>query len=112
MPKLAAIYKEAKERGLSMVTVDQDEDAGKAADFLSKAGYTSPNFHDGDGEIENLMGSSGIPRAVLVDASGRVVYDGTGDDEKRLRMHLAQLGPEFKDLATPPAAAQPRTASK
>jgi hypothetical protein len=95
-----------------MVTVDQDEDAAKAADFLAKAGYTWPNFHDGDGEIEKLMGSSGIPRTVLVDASGRVVYDGTGTDEQRLRAHLAQLGPEFKDLAAAPAAPPPSAAAR
>lgn len=85
-----------------MISVDQDQEASKAVDFLAKNGYEWPNFHDGDGEIEKLMGSGGIPRTVLVDASGQIVYDGTGMDEKRLRTRLAQLGPEFRDL-TPKA---------
>ncbi len=105
MPKLAEIYSEGKEKGLVFISVDQDEDASKASDFLAKKGYTWPNFHDGDGEIEKLMGSSGIPRTVLVDAKGQIVYDGTGGDENHLRAHIAQLGPEFKDLV--PKAAQP-----
>jgi hypothetical protein len=58
------------------------------------------------------MGSSGIPRTVLVDANGQIVYDGTGGDENRLRTHLAQLGPEFKDLAPKDPQAAPCVASK
>ena len=112
MPKLAEIYKEGKDKGLVLLSVDQDEDASKAADFMAKKGYPWPNFHDGDGEIETLMGSSGIPRIVLVDAKGQIVYDGAGSDENRLRTHIAELGPEFKDLAPKPGQSQPCVASK
>jgi thiol-disulfide isomerase/thioredoxin/outer membrane lipoprotein-sorting protein len=102
MPKLAEIYKEGKEKGLVMISVDQDQEPSKAVDFLARNGYQWPNFHDGDGEIEKLMGSGGIPRTVLVDATGQIVYDGTGMDEKRLRTRLAQLGPEFRALTPKP----------
>jgi thiol-disulfide isomerase/thioredoxin len=105
MPKLAEIYKEGKDKGLVMISVDQDQEASKAVDFLAKKGYEWPNFHDGNGEIEKLMGSGGIPRTVLVDAKGQIVYDGTGMDENHLRTHLAKLGPEFRDLS--PKAPQP-----
>jgi thiol-disulfide isomerase/thioredoxin/outer membrane lipoprotein-sorting protein len=104
-PMLAEIYKEGKDKGLVMISVDQDQEATKASDFLSKKGYDWPNFHDGDGEIEKLMGSGGIPRTVLVDAKGQIVYDGTGMDENHLRTHLAQLGPEFRDLTPKPQPA-------
>jgi len=112
MPKMAEIYKQGKDKGLVLLSVDMDEDATKAGDFLQKRGYSWPNFHDGDGDIARLMGSSPIPRVVLVDAKGQIAYDGTGIDENRVRTHLAELGPEFADLAprakTPPcdAAAQ------
>lgn len=105
MPKLAALYNEGKDKGLVLISVDQDEDPAKAADLLAKKGYAWPNFHDGDGAIEKLMGSSPIPRLVLVDPQGRIVYDGAGADENRLRKHISQLGPEFRDLA--PKAPQP-----
>ena len=112
MPRLADIYKDGKDKGLLLVSVDQDQDAAKAADLLAKKGYTWPNFHDGDGEIEKLMGSSPIPRVVLVDAQGRIIYDGTGADENRLRRHIAALGPEFHDLAPKPPQPAPCVAAK
>ena len=112
MPKLAEIYKEAKDRGLVLLSVDQDEDAAKATEFMAKNGYPWPNFHDGDGEIEKLMGSGAVPRTVLVDAKGQIVFDGSGGDENRLRTHLAQLGPEFKDLAPKLLPSPPCVASK
>lgn len=112
MQRLAEIYTEGKDKGLAFVSVDQDEDAAKASDFLAKRGYTWPNFHDGDGGIEKLMGSSAIPRTVVVDAKGEVVYDGSGMDENRLRTHLAQLGPEFAELAPKPKKAAPCVASR
>jgi thiol-disulfide isomerase/thioredoxin len=112
MPKLAEIYKEGKDKGLVMISVDQDQEASKAADFLAKNGYEWPNFHDGDGEIEKLMGSGGIPRTVLVDAGGQIVYDGTGMDESHLRTHLAKLGPQFRDLTPKPPQPAPCVAAK
>jgi thiol-disulfide isomerase/thioredoxin len=111
LPQIAQIYQEAKDKGLVLLTVDQDEDQAKAASFLAKKDYTWPNFHDGDGEIEKLMGSSGVPRTVLVDAQGQIVYDTTGGNEDQLRTHLAKLGPEFASLAPKPKLA-PCAASK
>lgn len=102
-PKLAVIYKEGKNKGLVLLSIDQDEDPAKATGFLFKHGYDWPNFHDGDGEIAKLMGSSGLPRTVLVDANGRIVFDGMGVPEDRLRMHLTKLGPEFRDFAAIPS---------
>jgi thiol-disulfide isomerase/thioredoxin len=111
MPQLAEIYKEGKDKGLVLLSVDRDEEADKATGFMTKKGYTWPNFHDGDGEIEKLMGSSGIPRLMLVDAQGTIVFDTTGSDENKLREHLAKLGPEYADLAPKPKpspGAEPR----
>jgi thiol-disulfide isomerase/thioredoxin len=111
LPELAEIFQEAKEKGLVLLAVDQDEDQTAAANFLAKKGYSWPDYHDGDGAIEKLMGSSGVPRAVLVDAQGMIVYDTTGVDGDKLRTHLAKLGPEFASLAPKPKPA-PCAASK
>jgi hypothetical protein len=102
-PQLAKVYEEAKDKGLVLISIDQDEYAATAANFFAKKGYTWPEFHDGGGEIENLMGSSGIPRLVLVDTEGQITYDGDGDDNK-LRTHLAGRGQEFQELAPKPMA--------
>lgn len=105
LPELAEIYQEAKDKGLVLLAVDQDEDPTAAVNFLAKKGYTWPDFHDGDGAIEKLMGSSVVPRAVLLDAQGMIVYDTTGVDGDQLRTHLAKLGPEFASLGPKPKLA-------
>lgn len=111
LPHLAEIYKEGKEKGMVFLSVDRDQDAATATGFMKKKGYDWPNFHDGDGEVEKLMGSSGIPRIVLVDSNGTIVFDTTGSDEDKLRAHLAKLGPDYLNLAPKPKPA-PCVASK
>lgn len=100
LPKLGKIYEEAKDKGLVLILVDLDEEAKTATDFLAKKGYTWPDFHD-DGEVEKLMGSSGIPREVLIDAQGKIVYDGEMDEDE-LRTEIAKLGPEYAFLRPKP----------
>jgi thiol-disulfide isomerase/thioredoxin len=111
LPDLAKLYEQAKHTDLVIVTVDQDEEATKADAFLKKKGYPWRNFHDGDGEIQKLMGFSGIPRTILIDAHGQVVYDGTGSDENLLRAALAKLGSQYLPLSQEPKAKHP-TASE
>ena len=101
-PQLAKVYQEAKDNGLILLTVDQDEEADTAAEFLAKKGYNWPNFHDGDGEIERLVGSSVIPRTMVVDAQGMITYDSVGMNEDQLRTEIAKLGPEYAALLPKP----------
>jgi thiol-disulfide isomerase/thioredoxin len=102
LSRLAQIEKEAKDKGLVLLTVDQDEEADTAIKFLKQKGYTWSNFHDGDGEIENLAGSTGIPRTMLIDPQGKIVYDAVGTDEDALRTEITKLGPEYSALAPKP----------
>jgi thiol-disulfide isomerase/thioredoxin/outer membrane lipoprotein-sorting protein len=102
MPQLAALYKDAKRKGLVLISVDQDEDAAKATEFMKKHGYDWENFHDGDGAMAKLLPPTGIPHVMLVDENGIVSYDVMGGDENRLRAHVAKLGPQFADLAPKP----------
>lgn len=97
LPQLAKIYQEGRDKGLIMLSIDRDEEAKTATDFLSKKGYTWPDFHD-DGDIEKLMGPSGIPRTVLVDAQGKIVYDAIAPNDDQLRTEIAKLGPEYVSL--------------
>jgi hypothetical protein len=80
--------------------VDEDEEAQMAKDFLAKKNYTWANFHD-DGEIMYEVGSSGIPRTLLIDKQGKVIYDGDGE-ESGLRAGIAKLGPEYASIAPKP----------
>jgi thiol-disulfide isomerase/thioredoxin len=104
LPNVAKIYQEAANKGLVLLSIDQDEEAKTATDFLAKKGYTWPDFHD-DGDIEKLMGSSGIPRVVLVDAQGKIVYDATAPSDDELRTQIAKLGPEYASLQPKPKQA-------
>jgi hypothetical protein len=102
LPQLARIYGEAKDKGLVLLAVDQDEEANTATEFLAKKGYNWPDFHDGDGEIERLVGSFGIPRTMLIDAQGKIIYDAGGMDDDALRTEITKLGPEYAALAPKP----------
>lgn len=103
LAELALIYAEAKDKQLVILSVDQDEEAKTATDFLAKKGFTWPNFHD-DGEISKSLGSSGIPRTILIDPQGRIVYDGMGAEDE-LRTAVVKLGPEYASLAPKPQQA-------
>jgi thiol-disulfide isomerase/thioredoxin len=104
LPNVAKIYQEAANKGLVLLSIDQDEEAKTATDFLAKKGYTWPDFHD-DGDIEKLMGASGIPRVVLVDAYGKIVYDAIAPSDDELRTQIAKLGPEYAFLQPKPKQA-------
>jgi len=109
LPRIAQIYQETKGKGLIVISIDRDEEAQTAADLLTKKGYSWPNFHD-DGEIEKLIGSSGIPRAMLIDGRGKIVYDGQMDEDE-LRNEIAKLGPEYRSLRSNPSQAPCRTSN-
>jgi thiol-disulfide isomerase/thioredoxin len=110
LPSLAQLADEGKQGGLAVILVDRDDDPGKAAAYLHQKGLTLTNFHDGDGQIETMLGYAPIPRDLMVDQAGWVVFDGIYDANK-LRNRLAELNPAFKDLARP-TQASPCVASK
>ena len=102
LPQLQTLYKEARDKGLILISIDQDEDANTGSEFLAKKGYDWRNFHDGDGQVEKLLGAAPLPRMILVDSTGRVTYDAIGQHEDDLRNQLVKLGPEFASLAPKP----------
>lgn len=101
---LSAIYKEGRDKGLTLITIDQDEEAATAEAMLSRKGYDWMNVHD-PGEITKALGgTNGIPRTIVVNREGKVVYDRTAGSETELRKAIAALGPEFASLAPKPEA--------
>jgi thiol-disulfide isomerase/thioredoxin/outer membrane lipoprotein-sorting protein len=101
MPSVKRLYSEATKYGLVMLSIDEDEDAKKATDFLSENKDLWPNFHD-DGEIARSFPNEGIPHFVLIDSAGTVVFSRSSFDEPALRTAIAKLGPEFATLAKTP----------
>lgn len=111
MPKLASLYQQTRDKGLVLLTIDKDEDAEDATHFLAKNHYGWANFHD-DGDVGKAFGEHfGIPRTVLIDATGKIVYDRSGANDDQLRAAVAKLGHEYAFL-TPKALPNPCVASK
>ncbi len=99
LPELAEIYQEAKGKGLIVLAVDQDHDPDKGSSFLQKKGYQWPDFHDPEGEVHKQLSNEGLPHVILVDSTGTIVHEGSGEDAKELRSRIAKLGPQFSSLA-------------
>ncbi|MGB8590628.1 MAG: TlpA disulfide reductase family protein [Candidatus Acidiferrales bacterium] len=98
LPALEKIREEAAEKGLVMISIDEDEDAKAAADLWAKRAVPWPNYHD-DGAIVKQLPTHGIPFLVLIDASGNTVFSKEGFYEDELRAALAKMDPAFAPLA-------------
>jgi cytochrome c biogenesis protein CcmG/thiol:disulfide interchange protein DsbE len=99
LPELGEIYEETNKEGLIFLAVDHDDEPGKGSSFLRKKGYLWPDFNDPEAEAHKQLGYAGIPRVLLVDSTGTVVYDRTGSNLTGLRSRIAKLGLEFETLA-------------
>lgn len=93
-PDLEKLFHDTNDKGLVLLSIDEDEDAKAATDFWAKRALAWPNFHD-NGEISRQFMQSGIPQFVLIDAAGKVVFVATGAEPDRLRTAIGKLGPPF-----------------
>jgi thiol-disulfide isomerase/thioredoxin len=106
MPQMAELYQQTKDKGLVLISVDEDEDAKSAADFLAKKNNPWPNFHD-SGDIKKAFSQSALPYTLLIDPQGKIVFSkiGSSDDSlSDLRAAIAALGPEFSSVRQPAKA--------
>lgn len=95
MPQMAELYQQTKDKGLVLLSVDEDEDAKTAVDFLARRHEPWPNFHD-SGDIGKALQKAGLPYTVLIDRQGKIVFCKTGysdDSLSDLRAAIAKLGP-------------------
>jgi hypothetical protein len=109
--EVGSVTRNFPKRVVSREVREADEKPDTAAGFLSKRGYDWPNFHDDNGEIQKLMGSTPIPRLVLIDSQGKIAYDAVGPTGDELRAAIAKLGREYEFLSPKPKQA-PCVASK
>lgn len=89
------IYAEFKDKGLEVISFDQDRDAAKATEYLARHHYEWKNFHDEDRKVATALQCDGFPLAVLIDANGKIIYFDFGGEDADLRKAIAGLGPEF-----------------
>jgi thiol-disulfide isomerase/thioredoxin len=87
IPHLNAIYKKYKDKGLMIVGVT-DEDNQTIRKFTKSVPMDYFPATDRGGKLQKEFGVQGIPHAVLVNASGEIVWEGhpmnlkDGDVEK------------------------------
>ncbi len=93
-PQLDALHKDFKDKGVTVLAVNLDEQR-KAADlFLSTRPHTMPVVFDPAGTAAETFGLKGMPSSVIVDRKGIIRFIHMGYTEKTLaqyRVELAQL---------------------
>jgi cytochrome c biogenesis protein CcmG, thiol:disulfide interchange protein DsbE len=102
MPAMATLQHDFTAHGGLFLTINQDNTPEDATDYLKQHHYDWQDFHDTDSKLSTPFHIEGIPDVLLIDSSGKVVYDYVGSDEPSLRRAIAKLGPEFQALAPPP----------
>jgi len=106
---LKQLYAETGSKGLIWISVDSDEDATTATQFLSREHVVWPNYHDEGGTLGKLVQREGIPLGILIDSEGKVTFYESGYRINELRAAIAKLGPEFGSVAKagPASSANP-----
>ena len=73
MPGLAKLYRDAKDKGLVLIGVNDDETPEQAAAYLREHQYDWPTVYDHkDGALQRDFKVFGIPTLVLIDKDGIV----------------------------------------
>jgi thiol-disulfide isomerase/thioredoxin len=98
---LKKLYSDVGDKGLVFLTVDHQDDAATATNFLAREHVPWRNFHDEDGAMEKAFKPRGIPFQVVIDRDGKVVFYQAGDDIGKLRTAIAKLGAEYSSVALP-----------
>ena len=104
MPALNRIYVDARNKGLTVVTFDQDIAADDATEYLARHGYSWTNYHDTDKKVMRAFKDESIPLTVLIDAQGKIAYYDLGGDEAAVRKAIAAQGADFSSLSAPAAS--------
>ena len=93
LPSLEVIYKRFRDRGATVLLINQGEDADTVRKWAERR-FTAPILLDTDQRVGRLYGVSGIPRLFIVDQEGRIVYAHAGYGgglERNLALILEQL---------------------
>ena len=93
MPRIEALYKEFKARGLVVFGVNYAEDPAVVKAFLAQNPYTIPILLDPKGDAGRLYQADAIPTLVVVGKDGKIsaYYRGVRE-ENVLREALAKAG--------------------
>lgn len=86
------IYNQYKEnKNFELFVFGREENWDKLGPFIEKTGYTFPILPDLKREIFSKYANSGIPRNVVVDEQGKIIYLSLGYTEEEFDKLLAVL---------------------
>ncbi|MFI5297943.1 MAG: TlpA family protein disulfide reductase [Polyangiales bacterium] len=93
-PKVDALYRKYKAKGVVVIGVNEDEDGGDIAGFVDDTGATFPIALDKNQKVAESFGVEAMPSTILIDKSGvvRFVHDGShGDEDKEIEKEIKKL---------------------
>ena len=93
LPSLEVIYKRHRDRGVTVLLINEGEDAAAARTWAGKR-FTAPILLDQDKRVGARYHVRGIPRLFIVDQAGELAYahDGYGGGlERNLTLILDEL---------------------
>ena len=93
LPSLEVIYKQYHDRGVTVLLLNQGE-SGEAVRAWTGRRFTAPILLDADNGVARQYEVESIPRLVVVDQQGRIVYlhQGYGGGlERNLKLILDEL---------------------
>lgn len=77
MPALDKLYRKYQPNGVEFLAIS-GEDLADLRAFLPKAGVSYPLYVDTKGQANEALKVESIPRLVILDKEGRVIFDETG----------------------------------
>jgi thiol-disulfide isomerase/thioredoxin len=91
LEQLSDIYSQNHDKGMVLITIDEDDDLSTAQEFLKAKNYIWANVHD-DGRITKALGGAeAVPRTLIVDRNGRVLFDRGSGSEATIEEILSKL---------------------
>lgn len=99
LPKYQELYRKYRDRGLTIVAVNEDgpRSRAKVRSFVSSLGLTFPVLLDTDGEVMRRFRVQGLPALLLLSAEGDILHSKQGyrpASEKELEALIIPLLPE------------------
>jgi len=94
-PAMEELHKKFAARGLVILAVNLDEDAGAMKDFLKDHPASFPIVRDGSKKLVGLANIASMPSSIVIGKDGKVVAIHKGFHGKET---IAQYNKEFADL--------------
>ncbi len=94
LPVLDALYRKYRDRGLIVIGVGQDKEAGNVAKFLRASPLTFPVVHDPEGKVADRYAPPKMPSSYVLDKQGLIRYVHAGfrsSDRAALERELHSL---------------------